>query len=130
MQTALTIGTEYPDRLMIGTGTEDNPWIIGDSDHEQNLQNLLDALATPSAYIKLTKDISAAQSVTYREGISHAITIAAAKLYADEKVKVSGLIINGDYGLYCMDSAVHSVERIQFLSMIHNGTKSTLQGSV
>ncbi|MBE6847809.1 MAG: hypothetical protein E7503_06735 [Ruminococcus sp.] len=128
MQTALTIGTEYPDRLMIGTGTEDNPWIIGDSDHEQNLQNLLDALVTPSAYIKLTKDISAAQSVTYREGISHAITIAAAKLYADEKVKVSGLIINTDYCIQISGSITHTVENIQFMSLIHKGRYPAIYG--
>lgn len=130
-QTALTIGTAYTDRYMAGTGTADDPWIIGrNTETSHDLQNLLDAIYTPNAYVKLVKDIEAAKDVTYREGISHAVTIAAAKLYADEKVKVSGLIINGDYGLYCMDSAVHSVERIQFLSMIHNGTKSTLQGSV
>lgn len=129
-QTALTIGTEYTERLLIGTGTESDPWIIGGyTDTSQDLQNLLDAIGTSGAYIKMAKDIDAAQDITYREGIDHYINIACAKLYADAKTKVSGLKIKADYALYCMDSALHYVERIQFLSFLHYGTKSTLQGS-
>lgn len=125
-QTALTIGTAYTDRYMAGTGTADDPWIIGRyTDTSHDLQNLLDAIYTPNAYVKLVKDIEAAKDVTYREGISHAVTIAAAKLYADEKVKVSGLIINA-YDAFTEGGGVHIFENVQFLSMIHNGVGCVL----
>lgn len=119
-QTALTVGTEYTERMMSGTGTESDPWIIGGGDDERNLQNFFDAIYTDSAYIKITKDIDASKSITYREGIDHSITILASKLYADEKVKVSGLIINAQ-NAFTEGGGVHTFENIQFLSMIHNG---------
>lgn len=119
-QTALTVGTEYTERMMSGTGTESDPWIIGGGDDERNLQNFFDAIYTGSAYIKIAKDIDASKSITYREGIDHSLTILAAKLYADEKVKVSGLIINAS-SAFKEGNGVHIFENIQFLSMIHNG---------
>lgn len=101
-QTALTIGTAYTDRYMTGTGTEDDPWVIGayvDTSHD--LQNLLDALCTTGAYIKLLKDIDAAQDTTYREGMKHNIAISAAKLYADQNQAIKNLrIVCDDTPIY------------------------------
>lgn len=127
-QTALTVGTEYTERMMSGTGTESDPWIIGGGDDERNLQNFFDAIYTDSAYIKMAKDIDASKSITYRESVPHYIHIKAKRTYADEKKKISGLCINADYALYGWDTAEHHVEKLQFLSMIHYGAKSTLQG--
>lgn len=128
-QTALTIGTEYTDRYMAGTGTENDPWIIGMyTDTSHDLQNLLDAVYTPNAYVKLVKHIEAAKDVTYREGISHAVTIAAAKLYADEKVQVSGLIVNASHCIRINGNYSHTIMRIQFLSMIYGGTEAAIYG--
>lgn len=121
-QTALTVETEYTERLMSGTGTESDPWIIGGyTDTSHDLQNLLDAIGTSGAYIKLLRDIDAAQDIAYREGIDHTITIAAAKLYAEEKKQISGLIINAS-NAFLEGGGVHIIENVQFLSIMHYGT--------
>ena len=95
-QTALTIGTEYLDRKITGTGTEEDPWIIGsiEGDTDENMfQNFLDAVYTSSAYVKFARDIDVSQSKTYREGLGTYITTNAAKIYADEsKAAIKNLI--------------------------------------
>lgn len=126
-QTVLTVGTEYLDRKIVGTGTEDNPWIIGsvaDDTDENMFQNFLDAVYTNSAYVKLARDIDVAKSKTYREGLGSCITIYAAKVYADEsKAAIKNLITTEK--LFNFPSTTLIITNIQFLNSIVNNAASS-----
>lgn len=129
-QTALTIGETYADRYMVGTGTESDPWIIGTQpDTSYDVQNFLDTIYTPEAYVKLARDIDFSKDLTYREGIDHVIVIDVARLCADEKTKVSGINATASSLFSAGTSCEHTIERIQFLSMLHRGEYPVVYGS-
>lgn len=127
-QTALTVGTEYLDRKITGTGTEDNPWIIGsaaDDTDENMFQNFLDIVYTPNAYVKLAKDIDVSQSKTYREGLGNYITINARKIYADESKAAIKNLITKTCLFYILNGAANTImNNIQFLNCIVNDATS------
>ena len=130
-QTALTVGTEYLDRKITGTGTEDNPWIIGsiEGDTDENMfQNFLDAVYTDNAYVKLVHDIDVSQIKAYREGLGTFICVRARKTYADDsKAAIKNLITkqklidNGTVG--------REISNIQFLNCIINDAIGVISAS-
>lgn len=121
-QTALTVGTEYLDRKITGTGTEDNPWIIGsiEGDTDENMfQNFLDAVYTDNAYVKLVHDIDVSQIKAYREGLGTYIRVRAGKTYADDsKAAIKNLITKQE--LIDNDTVGKEISNIQFLNCIIN----------
>lgn len=126
-QTALTVGTEYLDRKITGTGTEDNPWIIGsaaDDTDENMFQNFLDAVYTGSAYVKLARDIDVSQSKTYREGLGTYITTNAAKIYADESKAAIKNLITKEKLLDIYSLSI--ITNIQFLNCIVNNASGPI----
>ena len=126
-QTALTVGTEYLDRKITGTGTEDNPWIIGsaaDDTDENMFQNFLDAVYTSSAYVKLARDIDVSQSKTYREGLGTYITTNAAKIYADESKAAIKNLITKEKLLDIYSLSI--ITNIQFLNCIVNNVSGPI----
>lgn len=127
-QTSLRIGMEYPDRLMHGTGAETDPWIIGDGNDEQNLQNFLDAAATNNSYIKITKSIDVSKSITYREGFDTYIYISANTIFAEEKIQISGLNIKAEYGFYMAGRHSFTISKIQFVNMMYSGDGEIIRG--
>lgn len=134
-QSVLTIGTEYVDRKMLGTGVEDDPWIIGndDTDTDENMfKNFLDAIYTDNAYVKLERDIDVSKSFEYREGINHIIVICCSKLYSDGLTDNSGrkaiknLVIrnttdNQNYRNYIELKNDAKIEYVQFLNWYFAG---------
>lgn len=127
-QTALTVGTEYLDRKITGTGTEEDPWIIGsmvDDTDENMFQNFLDAVYTPNAYVKLVHDIDVSQIKAYREGLGTYINVNAAKTYADDsKAAIKNLITTGK--LIFNSSAGREISNIQFLNCIINDAAAVI----
>lgn len=125
-QTALTVGTEYLERNIIGAGTEENPWIIGsiEGDTDENMfQNFLDAVYTKDAYVKLVHDIDVSQIKAYREGLGTYINVDAKKIYADDSkaaiknlITTEKLISNGFSG--------REISNIQFLNCIINDAET------
>ena len=127
-QTALTIGTEYLDRKITGTGTEDNPWIIGsiEGDTDENMfQNFLDAVYTDNAYVKLVHDIDVSQIKAYREGLGTGISVRAGKTYADDsKAAIKNLITK--QRLIDNNTAGREISNIQFLNCIINDATNVI----
>lgn len=126
-QTGLTIGTEYLDRKITGTGTEEDPWIIGsiEGDTDENMfQNFLDAVCTSSAYVKLARDIDVSQSKTYREGLGTYITTNAAKIYADESKAAIKNLITKEKLLNIISLSI--ITNIQFLNCIVNNASGPI----
>ena len=130
MATALTIGENYEDRFIKGTGTEEDPFIIGDYPDENmdsRFTNLLDALATSGAYVKLASDIDVSKSKIYRTGITEPLTIKTASFYADENKKaIKNLIVQNSYLIDFYFNGNQRTENIQFLNFIHKGEQLDL----
>lgn len=122
-QTALTIGTEYLERKITGTGTEEDPWIIGsvaDDTDENMFQNFLDAVYTKDAYVKLVHDIDVSQIKAYREGLGTYIQVNAKKIYADDsKAAIKNLITTGRL-ISKTSTSGEIISNIQFLNCIIN----------
>ena len=127
-QTALTIGTEYLDRKITGTGTEEDPWIIGsiEGDTDENMfQNFLDAVYTDNAYVKLVHDIDVSQIKAYREGLGTCIAVRAGKTYADDsKAAIKNLITKQK--LIDNNNAGREISNIQFLNCIINDATNVI----
>lgn len=125
MATALTIGENYEDRFIKGTGIEEDPFIIGDypdEDMDSRFTNLLDALATSGAYVKLASDIDVSKSKIYRNGITEPLTIKTTSFYADENKKaIKNLIVQNNYLIDFHFNGEQRIENIQFLNFIHKG---------
>lgn len=121
-QTALTVGTEYLERNIIGAGTEENPWIIGsiEGDTDENMfQNFLDAVYTQNAYVTLAHDIDVSQIVEYREGLGGYIDIKAKLVRGSEnKSAIRNLITVGK--VFNSQISGASVTQMQFLNCIVN----------
>lgn len=123
-QTALTVGTEYTERMMSGTGTESDPWIIGGGDDERNLQNFFDAIYTQSAYIDIEKDIHAENSLTYREGLNESIYTYCTKIYSTVSAAITGLVVKSSKFLNVSKSL--TLNGVRFLNCVHEGTGKTI----
>ena len=131
MATALTIGENYEDRFIKGTGTEEDPFIIGDYPDENmdsRFTNLLDALATTDAYVKLVSDIDVSKTKTYKYGMEEYIKISALKFYSEEKKAIKNLkIVSNTYFIYFTHpNSSCLIQNIQFLNMVHVGYQASL----
>lgn len=124
-QTALILGTEYLDRKIAGTGTIDDPWIIGydDTDTYDNMfQNFLDAIYTVGGYIKLHRDIHLSQSKNFKDGSTSSIYVRCNEVYGDTTniPSITGLVFRGCVGL-CSHSGNTSTDiiRVHNINLLH-----------
>lgn len=126
-QSPLVTGNSYEDRNIKGTGIETDPWIIGELEKTETemFKNLLDAVYTIDAYVKLIKDIDCSKSEEYRGGIDHSLYFRCAKFYSekngDERPAIKNLIIKNQYAF---ETNGAQALNIKFLNIYHVGSNT------
>ena len=99
-----------------GTGTEADPYLVS------TFADFLTCVAVEGAYVKVTADIDASQEENYIYGIDTAVTVNAAKVYADEVKSISNVAVNGT--LYAIQFNNCICENIWFRNWIFRPTAS------
>lgn len=104
-----------------GTGTEQDPYLVS------TLSDFLTCAAAADAYVKVISDIDAADDEAYTGIITSPVTVNCRKLYADEKKKISGIVVENDRFISVRAGTV-DIQNLWFKDCKHKKTGSTNTG--